>query len=395
MSNNVDPLIRYAFYAFVAAIPFETASLELASTVGSLSQVMGLMLLGAALLQPRICFNRPPGAFWCFGGYVLAYLVLGTTQDPKYLSPMFVRFFTLIQMLFLLWIAYNLFKHPEICRGALLALAGSCIVVAVLQISGTATVEITQGRSSVFADNPNTVAATLSLGLLALAGLAHGRMTVNSRMPLLEWTGIAVIGIAIVMTGSRGPILGLLLGLTFLIMKGGGPATRFKLGLVALLAIGFLAWVSYENEAMRIRWERTLVEGSLAKREDILPAAWSMFLQKPLLGWGPFLHTAELGSRFGKPYKEPHNLYLWVLNETGLLGGIPFLAGLWLSLHAAWKARSGSEGSLPLAMLACLLTTSMALTGHNRKLFWLVLAYTLATAPYKTYLSPVNQRLAI
>lgn len=380
MSNNVDPLIRYAFYAFVVSIPFETASLELASIVGSLPKAMGIAFLGAALLQPRICFTTPPGAFWCFAGYIFVYVILGISQKASYTAPIIERLLTLIQMLILMWVSYSLFKYPQICKGALLAFVVSCTIVSVLQISGVATVKIAQGRSSMFADNANTVGANLSLALIALVGIAYGRMKVDKRMALFAGACFAVIGIAIVMTGSRGALLGLLAGLAVLIIKEGGGGIKLKVGLVAVLAIAFLVWASYTDEAMRTRWENTLYKGSLAKREEIIPQAWAMFLEKPVLGWGPVAHYVELGYRFSETSKDTHNLYLWVLTETGLLGSIPFFAGLWLSVKAAWRARSGREGSLPMAMLVCLLTVNMAATWHNRKMFWLTMAYVLASA---------------
>ena len=70
-------------------------------------------------------------------------------------------------------------------------------------------------------------------------------------------------------------------------------------------------------------------------------AAWEMFLEKPLIGWGPANNISELGSRLGlgSAIGMPHNVYLWLLTETGLLGTVPFLAGLWL----CW--RRGMEGT--------------------------------------------------
>jgi O-antigen ligase len=379
MSKNVDALIRYAFYAFIMAIPFETANTELVSIVGSIPMLIGIAFAGAALLQPRICYSPPPGAFWCYGGYVFAYVILGATQNLAY-GSMLPRLLTLIQLLVLLWISYNLLKYPEICKGALLAFGASCAILSVFQIFGVRTDDIGQGRSSVFAQDPNTTGATLSLGLIALVGITHGRMTVEKRMALLAWTCVPVIGIAIVMTGSRGALLGLISGLALLIIKEGRRGTKIKVGLVAVLVIGFLVWATYTNVAMRTRLEASLYRGDLAKREHILPQAWAMFLEKPVLGWGPVSNAVELGSRFNKPSKDTHNLYLWVLTETGLLGSIPFFAGLWLSLRAAWRARSGTEGALPLAMLVGTLIFNMSITWHNRKVFWLMMAYALASA---------------
>jgi O-antigen ligase len=380
MLTNVNALTRFAFYAFIIAIPFETASTEFVSIVGTIPMLMGIAFVGVALLQPRICFTPPPGAFWCFAGYVFVYVILGITQNPMYAGPMLQRLLTLIQMLVLMCVSYSLFKYPEICKGALLAFVASCTIVSMLQIFGVETVAKGQGRSSVFADNPNSVGATLSLGLIALVGIVYARIKVDKRMALLAWTLFPVIGIALVMTGSRGALLGLVSGLALLIIKDGRLGTKLKVGLVAVLAIGFLVWASYTNEAMRTRLEHTLYGGDVAQRDNIIPQAWAMFLEKPVLGWGPVSHHVELGYRRGESSRDTHNLYLWVLTETGLLGSIPFLAGLWLTLRAAWRARSGREGSLPMAMVVCLLIVNMSATWHNRKLFWLTIAYVLASA---------------
>ena len=110
-----------------------------------------------------------------------------------------------------------------------------------------------------------------------------------------------------------------------------------------------------------------------------MPKALEMFKERPLIGWGPVHHLYELGSRFGVLKLDTHNLYLWLLTETGLLGAIPFFIGLGICWSAAWKARDGIQGILPTAMIVFLLTINMAGTWHNRKLFWIVLAYGLAS----------------
>lgn len=380
MAGNVAPFIRFAFYAFIVSIPFESATLEAVPMVGTLPMVLGIVLTGSALLQPRICFSPPPVPFWCFTGYVFVYAILGATQDLVFAGPMLERLLTLIQLLLLMWISFNLFKHPEICESALMALVGSCAILSLVQISGIARMDMGQGRSSVFAEHANTLGSTLALGLIALVGITYGRTKVKRRTALLVWTLFPIIGTAIIMTGSRGSLVSLILGLVLLIVRVGGWGAKLKIGLVGVVAIGFLVWAAFTDEAMRTRLDHSMNQGDLARRDQIIPQAWDMFLEKPLLGWGPVYNRLELGSRFGTQSKDTHNLYLWVLTETGLLGSIPFFVGLWLSLKAAWKARFGPEGSLPTAMLVFLLIMNMGSTWHNRKLFWLILAYVLASA---------------
>ena len=82
-------------------------------------------------------------------------------------------------------------------------------------------------------------------------------------------------------------------------------------------------------------------------------------MEKPFFGWGPISNYVELGARFGRQKLDPHNLYLWIMTETGLLGAVPFFIGLWICWRAAWRARYGTEGSLPIALLACLFIVNM------------------------------------
>ena len=154
--------------------------------------------------------------------------------------------------------------------------------------------------------------------------------------------------------------------------------TKLKFGSIALIGIILLGVSSYRIEAVRVRWERTFYDQSLAGRERIYPEAIGMILERPLIGWGPVNHFWELGPRLGEPYRDEHNVYLWILAEVGVLGAIPFFAGLWLCWRAAWIARHGLQGVLPLAMLFFLLTASMSGTNHNRKYYWVILSHALA-----------------
>lgn len=378
--ENVLPSIRYAFYLFVFAIPFETASTGTVSAIGSIPMILGMVLTGAALLQPRVCFNPPPGAFWCFVGYFVVCLALGLTQNLDYIRPVLTKLFTLGQLLVLMWICFNLFRYPEICRNALLMFVAACTILSVLQILGVGTVSVGQGRSSMFGDNANTLGATLALGLIVLVGITYGRTAVERRMTLLAWAVFPIIGTSIIMTGSRGALLALMLGIAILIIRDGSWGTKLKMASIAVLAIGFLALTALSDDAMRTRLERSWYKGETAGRDKIHDHAWGMFFQKPMLGWGPVYNMVELGSRLGKTLKDTHSLYLMVLTETGLLGSILFFGGLGLLVRAAWLARVRIEGSLPMAMLTCLLIFNLSGTWQNRKLFWLTAAYVLASA---------------
>jgi O-antigen ligase len=397
--------VRCLYYAFVFVIPFEDVLLEAGIGTGSFTptKMIGYLLVMSALLQPSLCFRRPPKAFWYFAAYMLVYLVLTAQVESQFHRPAIARLVKLAQMLILLWISSNIMRYDRAIKGTLLAIATSTTVLSVLQVLGITSRVITQERITAAGGSTNAFAGVLVLGLLALLGVAYSRKDLNKKLRWLAWLGFGSLAMAIVGTGSRGPMVALAAGLLIFLLKGESLLSKLKTGLILIVALGAFLWASFQVEALRVRWESTLIEGKMSKRETLFPAAWQMFKEKPLAGWGPIRYRYHLGDRMPKEafygrdvtQTDPHNLYLVILTETGLLGAVPFFAALWLCGRAAWRARDSIQGVLPLAMLVCLLTINMTASGYNRKLFWIVLAYALASGSYVALprlLKPVTQR---
>jgi O-antigen ligase len=235
---------------------------------------------------------------------------------------------------------------------------------------------------SAFSGGVGEVATVLSLGLLALFGLAYGRKQADWKGRFLFWLCSGIVTVAMVQTGSRGTAVAFLGSLLVFFMKGKSVGTKFKFGMIALTGIGGLIMASYRIESVRVRWEKTFYDADLAGRQKIYSEAIGMILERPLIGWGPVNHYWELGPRVGKPFRDEHNDYLWVLAEVGIVGAIPFFIGLWLCWRSAWRSRNGLQGILPLVMLLFILVTSMKATFHKRKYYWVTLSYALVASSY-------------
>jgi O-antigen ligase len=382
--NEVALQLRLAFYALIASLP--TEGVDLGVTV-SASRVLGYLFLLVAVLHPGISFRFPPRAFWWFGIYSFLYFFLIVFQPTEYWDEVLERVFTLCQLLVFFWIACNLLQDPRVARGAIIGLGISCAVCALLQLSGSGENAADPERSAAFGQNANLVAAIFSLGLLGLAFLAYSGQTKGQRFAWWPWPLCALLAVAIVQTGSRGGLLTAGSGmLVFLLDKRVGKGWTQKVIVVLLLA-GVLVGMSYFSDATRQRWEGTIATGELAKREHLFPTAWRMFTEKPLAGWGPITALYELGSRtkhvgWSNPEvtkRDTHNLALHVLTATGILGAIPFVIGMWLCVRAAWRARTGIQGILPLAMVVSLIVSNMSGDRVYVKFHWFVLAYAIAS----------------
>jgi O-antigen ligase len=114
-----------------------------------------------------------------------------------------------------------------------------------------------------------------------------------------------------------------------------------------------------------------------------------MFKEKPFIGWGPIDNMYELGRRlqimYGGPVdpdgsKDTHNVLLGALTSTGLFGTVPLLICVILCLLAAWRARRGYQGALPIVMVVTVILINMSGNWIASKLDWLMMACALASA---------------
>jgi O-antigen ligase len=375
-------VIRWLFYAFVFSLPFETAGEGWLEP----TTILGALLLLSTLLQPGLFLSWPPKGFWCFLVYLYIFVTLSVLEPSQHRSLTVLNVFLLAQLTVLAWIAFSVLRHRRTAERALLIFGVGCVALAFLQITGVASrvvdTESAVIRVTALGFHPNNLARILMLGLLAMIGLTFGRSRSLLRPIFVTWPFIVLIGAALIQTGSRGGLLALAAGIMTLVLRSGTFGMKVLNATILVFMLGFFFWAALQSDIMRARFEETLEEGDLARRELIYPTAWQMFLEKPLLGWGPITSTFELGMRLGHPEEEtknPHNLILFGFVSTGLLGSLPLFVGIALAVLSAWKTRHGPHGILPLAMIVAVLVANMSGLWLFNKLHWLVMAYALSS----------------
>jgi O-antigen ligase len=368
-----------AFYLYLFSLPFEIPERSIPMEVHTLT---GALLLASALIfQPRACFSRPPAAFWPFAVYLCVYVSFGVFSNHE---QQWIRdSITVMLGVLLFWFTSNLLRHATLAMSALVTVVASCCLLALLQRLGVTSGIAESGelaeRMTALGQNPNLFANNMSLAFLMLVGLAYG-MAARLFPSILIWPFAALLVVVIMPTAARGALIALVVGLPIVLFPRGGVAavTRNSV-VVAMLLAGVVGGV-YRADGMRNRL-LAAEEGDLAQRENLYPAAWQMFLEKPILGWGPVNNRYELERhvpRVELPYRETHNLVLELLTETGLVGAIPFLAALVLCLRAAWRDRGGPLGLVPLALMLSVLLSKMGSAWMGSKMHWLVFALAAA-----------------
>ena len=315
------------------------------------------------VVQPEICFRRPPAAFWCFLAYFAVFYINGYLQGGEIVEAGGRAY---PQLLIMFWMSYNLLRYQKVFFSTLGMFALSVVFFAALQLVGFDTYEIS-GRVSALEENLNSAATVLALGLVSALGIAYGQRQGGRFAKVAAWVAFAMMGLAVVRTGSRGGLLSLAIGIGVFVLRKGSAWIRFRNAVIVFLGLVVLIVLASTLEVSRERWERTFAERNIGLRQKIYPTAWKMFLEKPIRGWGAGLMVAELGARTGRERRDTHNLYLWVLTEDGLLGAIPFLLGIWLCVRAAWRGRKLLYGVVPLAFLSVDLVANMAVSWGGSK----------------------------
>jgi len=381
--------VEAAYWLFVLSIPLETIlyfqSDEHPDSTVSVARVIGILLFGLAFAQWRSCFKKIPAAFWLIAWYFAAF-ALSQLWIPGHLFPKFREAqSTLIQMTALFLLSYNLFLDERL-RDRVLRLYGWwTVVVALLMLSGVLGIQFAgEGRESVLQQDPNVAAGMLTLGALCImADPLLGKAGRKLLTVLASGGGVVILLTAILRTGSRGGLLAFAAGVLALGLCAGKATRKARLAIMAVvLALGgaMVAQEFARGTDTAARLKRTWEEGDTAGRTEIFDTAWTMFKQKPLVGYGGADNRFELGARLNFPDRDTHNTYLHILTEVGLIGGVPFLLALLEALRRSWKAGRRRGDALPFALMCSLLMINTSITGMREKIFWIVFACAVAAS---------------
>ena len=382
------PVLLLAVYAAIVpfgswlAVPGIEGSFGTFSTLAAVA-IMGLLLLHLLLGGERAAEIPAPLPWWTLLVFAIM-LTLGWSIVPS-------RTLEGIVVLVSLLLFYVVASLVDV-RPAELTAIGTASVVAGALVGITAAVQFATGTMALepvtevprFAlaggggdvGDPNITAA----GLLLPLSIAAFRLVERGRPPPRRlMIGVAVVLIvgAILLTGSRGGILGIVVVAAVLLLADPAHRPRLRHVALAVLATGVLA-VGLAPEDLQER----LQDSSSTGRTDIwqigLSACPDYCLQGS--GWATFgeVHARGLlespertGWVFGY---EPHNVWLQVLVQAGVLGFVAFTGALLVSFQWLRRVPTAWRGP-PLAALSALLASNIFLSNLDFKYFWLTLLY--------------------
>lgn len=412
-----DP-IRYALPPYALLIPFGSSFRVFPGAFGGISSLLGL-LLGVALLAQLITTRRGSAriplavpvwlAFLALSGFSMFWSIApaATFADLRILGS---------QVLLMAALALTRFDARTLRLMATSLMAGGVAVVCygLVQITFLGGLP---GKRTGPGDGPprfgddllgaNNEAAAL---LLPLAVAATRTLTESGRSRLLHGGATLLLLLGILMTGSRGGLLGAFVVFAVVLWLGIAPRAR-KVAIAATVAVLVVLALVFQP----FGFGRRQVENSTnsSGRTDI----WLVGAQAcPLYclagaGWGAFptVYQQELSSTpearvqpRGATF-EPHSIFLLAVIELGLPGLVLMVIGLAVALMSAWRLPAAMRAP-PMAALLGTVVSSFFLSNINYKFFWAVIAYiavaeTVAAAarepgePAVGSLVPVEQRV--
>lgn len=215
------------------------------------------------------------------------------------------------------------------------------------------------GRVSIDAQNgPIGLGRNAARGILvAVAFLLTSR---RGGRQVLAFATLPLIAVAFIASGSRGPVLGLVIGLAvLLVLTLRDRRARSRVVVVAFGAVLGAVMVTQlvpGQDVSRALSVLTGSEGGLSTngRAGLLSAAWNAFVTHPLVGTGTGSFAA-----LRPPELYPHNIFLEIASELGVVGLVLLIVVLAAGARAVWRSyATASAADRPQAALVAALFAS-------------------------------------
>jgi O-antigen ligase len=262
-----------------------------------------------------------------------------------------------------------------------------------------------EGRLGVGLNEPNYTALALLIPIPLAVALAQREHLLSRR--LLWLTGVGILTLQLVLTGSRGGFVGLIVVLFLIAFRLAQRRLLAVSSVTLLLALPFALSTTLSDRIVASISDAEIrdygIEVSNGRRLSTATAGLNMILAHPITGVG--LGNFKFSStRYGASEGQlAHMTYLEVAAELGLPALAAFLAVFWTTLRSLNRSRQMATRlgrpdleSVALAMhigLVGWLVSAIFLSAQYEKLLWFTVALSiclerLTTAAWRTARNP-------
>lgn len=362
-----------ALWLFVFAIPWERS--VVIPGLGGAGSLLGLVAIFLGFLsifgRGRLGLRAPSVFLVVMGGFVLwSAASIFWSLDP---GRAIGRTITYVQLLVVVWLIWQLCNSHERHLALIQAyVLGAYVSLVSVLISFALGSPLEAERYSGLDSNPNWLAIAIAIGIPMAWHLSTLR-----RADLRFWLNLAYVPLAVLaigLTASRGGFLASLVALSLIPLTYGGLVVWRKVFLFALLAGALYGAFTLLPEANIQRLAETsseISEGDLTSRRFIWEAGLSAFDERPLRGFGSGNFPEVIEGTLGYA-KSPHNAFVSVLVELGLIGVALFVSLLLLAV--APMLSSAPHRAFYVVLWLTLLVGMLPANWEYHKATWFVVA---------------------
>ena len=256
-----------------------------------------------------------------------------------------------IEPVVLLYIALDLMRKPDNVRTVLLGFAIGSTIFAIMNL-GAWVIALTQHKDidlgnapEALYTSPNSVAVFLEPAVALAAGFAL--YADNRRDRMVALLCLPFLLVSLIATLSRAGLLTLaILGLVAVITM---PQARLKLALLGgllLTGVGLLQ-VPFVLNRLYKQFDPSYPYNTFEGRLQIWSDTLRMLRDRPIFGTGLRAYETVMQSYVSpghKPELYPHNLFLAMWAELGLLGLVSFVVLLGILLWRGWSSYAKASG---------------------------------------------------
>lgn len=381
-------IVFFTSWLFVFVIPWE--NFFIVPGIGTFGRMMGLVAFFTTLAG-MLFLQESPRVGWIHWIFLLFLLwCMASFYWSIDLEASYGRIKTYMQLFLLVFVVFQWITDEKKQQLMLEAFVLGCWMAVFSTMKnfyfGGAT---DWQRFAASGFNPNDMAVIIVFGIPISWYLG---MKCKTRRAWIYRIYPFVAPMAVALTASRNGLVVMIVAMGFIIATFWKMSLRTKALFIAAFVVMFVvAFYTVPSKSVE-RWSTIgaeVTEGSLNKRLYIWEAGLKVAARNPLLGVGAGAFRAGVERSLGNSM-APHNVYLSILVEQGLIGLVIFLAMLGVFF---WKICwiKGLERLFLFFLLGMWMLGAMSLNWEWRKQTWVL--FTLIFSHIEIYNKKINKEL--
>ena len=225
-------------------------------------------------------------------------------------------------------LAIYFIRYPKVMLYSLTIYAYSCVIIVIAYFGGflDGLYFVSKGRLWLFGENPNSFSFMMGLGAIIL--LYNNKRYKSKMFQILNVIVVCAIFYYMVLSGSRGSFLMCALAVVILYYKYLLKKIVFVIPvLLILISIGITSIEKRQNEVSFVERFEELQEGD-DDRTELLWNTWTLYTERPVLGWGRSGYVVERSLRFHED-RDSHNMFMSIIVMSGVIGLLAILLFLY------------------------------------------------------------------